>query len=276
MSIKNFKPTTPARRSASVEVLDKALIAVKEPVRSLISIKKKRSGRNASGKITVRHRGGGTRRYYRMIDIPAKVESLQYDPNRSSYIALLIYQDGERRYIIAPESIKVNDVIMSSKNKIAIKEGNRMPLEHIPWGHLVHDVELVPGKGGQVAKAAGASLKLMGIEGNFAQLKMPSSEVRLVSKDCMATIGQVSNPEHNLVQIGKAGRTRNMGIKPTVRGKVMNPVDHPHGGGEGKHPIGMKFPKTPWGKVAIGGKTRKRKKYSNRLILQRRKQGKHN
>lgn len=278
MAIKIYKPTTPGRRRSSVEVLDKEMVKKAKPVKSLITIKKKKGGRNATGKITVRHIGGGEKKYIRKVDfkrdkfeVEGRVESLQYDPNRSAYIALVIYKDGERRYVLAPDKIKVDDTILSSKKKISIKKGNRMPLKYIPWGLMVYNIEMIPGKGGQIARSAGQSVKLMGIEGKYAQLKMPSSEIRLVPKEGLATIGQVSNPEHSLTKIGKAGRKRHMGVKPTVRGKVMNPVDHPHGGGEGRNPIGMKHPKTPWGKIAIGGKTRKKQKTSDKLILKRRK-----
>lgn len=260
----------------SVDTFDD--ITKKAPEKSLTVIKKKHSGRNFQGKITVRHRGGGAKQRYRIIDfkrekydIPATVEAIEYDPNRSARIALVKYEDGEKRYVVAPVGLKVGDKIVSSQKKIEIKVGNRLRIEDIPTGLIIHAIELLPGKGAQMARSAGAGVQLMAIEGKYAQLKMPSGEIRMVSKDCMATIGQVSNPEHQHIEIGKAGRKRHMGIKPTVRGKVMNPVDHPHGGGEGRNPIGLKHPKTPWGKPALGVKTRKHGKKSDRLIIKRRK-----
>lgn len=273
MGIKIYKPTTSARRKMSV-VKDE--LTKKKPERSLIKILKRRAGRS-KGRIVVRHRGGGEKRYYRIIDfkrdkfdIPAKVEAIEYDPNRSCRIALLKYEDGEKRYIIAPQKLKIGDEIISSKKKIKIKNGNCLPLEYIPAGLYIHNIELTPGKGGQIVRSAGNWAQIQAIEGKYAQLRMPSKEVRLVLKNCLATIGQVSLPEHRTIRIGKAGRKRHMGIKPTVRGKAMNPKDHPHGGGEGRHPIGMIHPKTKWGKPAMGVKTRKKKRYSDRLIIRRR------
>jgi large subunit ribosomal protein L2 len=247
----------------------------KEPEKALIKILKKKAGRS-KGKITIRHRGGGEKRYYRIIDfkrdkfdVPAKVEALEYDPNRSCRIALVKYEDGEKRYIIAPQKLKVGDEIISSKKRIKIKPGNCLPLEYIPVGMFVHNIEMTPGKGGQIVRSAGAWAQLQAVEDKYAQLKMPSGEIRLILKKCLATIGQVSNPEHRAIRIGKAGRVRHMGRRPRVRGKAMNPKDHPHGGGEGGHPIGMIHPKTKWGKPARGVKTRKKKKWSDKLIIKR-------
>lgn len=242
----------------------------------MIVSKKKKAGRNASGRITVRHQGGGTKRYIRLIDwkrekfdVPATVEAIEYDPNRGARIALLKYDNGAKSYMLAPVDLKVKDRVVSSQKEGEIKVGNRYPLELIPLGMAVYNIELTPGKGGQIVRGAGSSAVIMGVEGKYAQLKMPSGEVRLVPKNCMATIGQVSNPDWRLVRRGKAGRIRHRGIRPTVRGKVMNPVDHPHGGGEGGNPIGLKHPKTPTGKPAFGVKTR-RKKASDKLIIKRR------
>jgi len=275
MAIKIYKPTTPARRQTSVDNFSD--ITKFAPEKKLIKIKKKTGGRNASGQITVRHIGGGAKQFYRLIDykrdkfdIPAKVEAIEYDPNRKARIALLNYQDGEKRYIIAPVELMVGDEVMSSKNQAEIKAGNTMPLEHIPLGTMIYNIEIAPGKGAQLVRTAGSSAKLMAVEGDYANIRMPSTEARLISKKSMATIGQVSNPETMHVRIGKAGRKRHMGIKPTVRGKAMNPVDHPHGGGEGSNPIGLKGPKTPWGKYALGVITRKRGKYSDKFIIKRR------
>lgn len=275
MPIKIYKPTSPARRHSSVDAfLD---ITKAEPEKSLIVIKKKKSGRNSTGKITVRHQGGGAKKYLRIIDFrrnkfdqPAKIQAIEYDPNRGARIALVVYPDGEKRYILAPDGLKVGDDIISSQKKIDIKIGNASPLEYIPTGFNVHNVELVPGKGGQLARGAGVVVMLMAVEGKYAQLKMPSGEIRLVPKECLATVGQVSNPDRRLIRWGKAGRMRHRGIRPTVRGKAMNPVDHPHGGGEGNQPIGLKHPKTPWGKPALGFITRKSVKKSDKLILKRR------
>jgi large subunit ribosomal protein L2 len=276
MPIKIYKPVTKGRRISSVDAFTD--ITKTEPEKSLIYAKKRASGRNSQGKITVRHRGGGAHRYVRIVDfkqdkldIPAKVAAIEYDPARGARIALLNYKDGEKRYIVAPNGMAVGDEIMASRNLIEIKSGNRMPLEKIPVGVEVHNIELTPGSGGMVARGAGLGASYMALEGDYAQLKLPSGEVRKFSKNCMATVGVVGNPDHRLIRWGKAGRTRHRGRKPEVRGKVMNPVDHPHGGGEGKHPIGLKHPKTKWGKPALGVKTRGRKKSSWKMIVKRRK-----
>ncbi|HMB65894.1 MAG TPA: 50S ribosomal protein L2 [Patescibacteria group bacterium] len=274
MGIKKVKPTTPARRQALFD--DFSDITKKKPEKSLTKSKKRGSGRNTQGKITVRHRGGGARRSLRKIDfkrdkfdIPAKVASIEYDPNRGARIALLNYKDGEKRYIVAPVDLRVGQEIISSKNQIEIKPGNSLPVKYIPAGMAVYNVELEPGKGGILARGAGNVIYIMGVEKKHAQIKLPSGEVRLISKECLCTVGQASNPEKRHIKIGNAGRKRHLGFRPTVRGTAMNPVDHPHGGGEGKQPIGMKYPKTPWGKNARGVKTR-RKKYSDKLIIKRR------
>ncbi len=276
MAIKIYKPTTPARRKTSVVSFSD--ITKKKPQKSLTIIKKKQAGRNNSGKITVRHRGGGAKRRIRLVDFkrlrfdePARVIAIEYDPNRSARIALIQYESGELSYILAHAKMKVGDKIVSSQKKVAIQSGNRMPLEFIPAGIGVYNVELNPLKGGVLARSAGTDIMIQAIEGKYAQLKMPSGEIRLVKKECLATIGTVSNPDHRLVRIGKAGRKRHMGIRPTVRGKVMNPVDHPHGGGEGRQPIGLKYPKTKWGKHALGVKTSKKNKAANKFIVKRRK-----
>lgn len=276
MPIRIYKPTSPGRRKTSVDTFSD--ITRKKPEKKLIKIKKKTGGRNITGRITVRHRGGGAKQYYRLIDykqdkfdIPAKVEAIEYDPNRRARIALLKYSDGEKRYIITPLDLKVGDEVISSKKRTEIKAGNRMPLEHLPLGSLIYNIEIDPGKGAQLVRTAGSTAKLMAVEGEYATIRLPSSEVRLIPKKSLATIGQVSNPDTIHLRIGKAGRARHLGIRPTVRGKAMNPVDHPHGGGEGGSPIGMKAPKTPWGKKALGVITRKENKYSDKFIIQRRK-----
>ncbi len=277
MAIKVYKPTTPARRKTSV--ISNPLISKKSKLlKNLIIIRKKNSGRNNQGKITVRHKGGGEKRYIRLVDfkmdkydIPAKVERLEYDPNRNANIALVCYRDGERRYVLACEGMKVDQQIVCSKTKLTLSDGNRFPLSIIPTGITIHNVELKPGNGGKIGRSAGNSITFVGIDGDRAQIKMPSGEMRVISKDCFATIGTVSNSEYRNIRWGKAGRMRHRGIRPTVRGKVMNPCDHPHGGGEGKHPIGMKHPKTLWGKPALGVKTRKKTKYSDKFIITRRK-----
>lgn len=276
MGLKHYKPDTSARRHTSV--VDYSVLSKSKVVKSLIRRKAKSGGRNAQGKITVRHIGGGHIKKLRLLDnlrdkfdIPSRVDSLEYDPGRSSFIALLVYRDGEKRYILAPHDVKVGDVLVSSQKKVEIKAGNRTKLMHIPSGTLVHDIELLPGRGGQMAKGAGSYATVMAVEGEYATLKLPSGEIRKGLVDSMATIGQASNVDHGKVRIGKAGRMRNMGIKPTVRGKAMNPVDHPHGGGEGRNPIGLKYPKTPWGKHALGVKTRKKHKWSDKFIIKRRK-----
>ena len=274
MAIKKFKPTSPALRQMTVLVSDE--ITCNQPERSLLVSLKKNSGRNVHGKITVRHRGGGNRRKYRIIDfkrnkdgIPAKVATVEYDPNRTANIALLNYADGEKRYILAPVGIKVGDTLMSGP-QADIKPGNALALKNMPVGTVIHNIELKPGKGAQLVRSAGVSAQLMAKEGTKALLRLPSGEMRYVSIECKATIGQVGNVEHGNVVIGKAGRVRHMGIRPTVRGSVMNPCDHPHGGGEGRAPIGRSGPVTPWGKPALGYKTRKKNKASNKLIVSRR------
>ncbi len=274
MAIKFYKPTTNARRNMSVT--DYSELSKVAPERSLLVSLKKNSGRNSYGRITVRHRGGGVRTKYRIIDfkrdkfdVPATVESIEYDPNRSAFIALLKYEDGEKRYILQPVGLKVGDTVLAGPNA-DIMPGNALPLKNIPVGTVVHNVELYPGRGGQLARAAGNSAQLMAKEGVYALLRLPSGELRNVSADCMASVGQVGNADHENVKIGKAGRKRHMGWRPTVRGSVMNPNDHPHGGGEGKSPIGRPGPVTPWGKPALGYKTRKTKKASDKLIVKRR------
>ncbi len=274
MSIKVYKPTSNARRDMSTT--DYSELSKVAPERSLLVSLKKNSGRNSYGRITVRHRGGGQRRKYRVIDfkrdkfdIPAQVASVEYDPNRSAFIALLQYEDGEKRYILQPAGLKVGDTVVAGAGA-DIKPGNALPLTNIPVGTVVHNVELYPGRGGQLARAAGNSAQLMAKEGAYALLRLPSGELRNVPVSCMATIGQVGNLDHENVKIGKAGRKRHMGWRPTVRGSVMNPCDHPHAGGEGKAPIGRSGPVTPWGKPALGYKTRKTKKTSDKLIIKRR------
>lgn len=277
MPVKKYKPTTPGRRKASVQ--DFSDVTKTRPEKSLITPLKKNSGRNNTGKITVRHRGGGVKRMYRMIDFkrfrfdaPATIEAVEYDPNRGARIVLATYEDGTKTYFLAANGQNVGDVVVSSQQKVEPAIGNRMPLEHIPVGLFVYNVELTPMSGGSIVRGAGTSAQLQTIEGKFAQLKLPSGEVRLVPKNALATVGTVSNPEYNLVRLGKAGRMRKKGWRPTVKGRAMNPVDHPHGGGEGRTSTGLKGgPKTPWGKKAMGVKTRNKKKASNKLILSRRK-----
>ena len=274
MGIKTFNPYTPSRRAMTQ--LDNAEITKSTPEKSLTVSLNKTAGRNNQGKITVRHHGGGSRRKYRIIDfkrnkvdVPATVKSIEYDPNRTANIALICYADGEKSYIIAPNGLKVGDVLMNGENA-EVKVGNCLPLSAIPVGTEIHNIELYPGKGGQLVRAAGNTAQLMAKEGKYATLRLPSGEMRLVPIVCRATIGTVGNVEHGLVNIGKAGRKRNMGIRPTVRGSVMNPNDHPHGGGEGKAPVGRSGPCTPWGKPALGLKTRKKNNKSNKLIVRRR------
>ena len=275
MGIKKFKPTTPGRRQMSVASFEE--ITTNKPEKSLLAKKTQKAGRNNSGRITVRHRGGGVKKLYRIIDfkgtdksnIRGKVVSVEYDPNRTAYIMLIQYKDGEKRYQIAPEGIKVGDEIITSE-KAKVKKGNRMLIKNIPVGYEIYNVELHQGKGGQMARSAGSRLKLVSLAGKHAQLQMPSGETRLISKDCYASIGAVSNTDHNNIKIGKAGRNRLKGKRPQVRGKVMNPVDHPHGGGEGASPIGLKHPKTPWGLPALGFKTRRRK-YTDKMIVKDRR-----
>ena len=274
MSIKVYKPTSNSRRNMSVT--DYSELSKVAPERSLLEPLKNKSGRNNYGRITVRHRGGANRRKYRVIDfkrskfdVPAEVVSLEYDPNRSAHIALIKYEDGVKSYILAPAGLKVGDKVMAGPDA-DIKPGNALPLINIPTGTVIHNVELYPGRGGQLARAAGNAAQLMAKEGEYALLRLPSGELRKVPATCMATVGQVGNLDHENVKIGNAGRKRHMGWRPTVRGSVMNPNDHPHGGGEGKAPIGRPGPVTPWGKPALGYKTRKTKKASDKLIVKRR------
>ncbi len=273
MAIKKFKPTTPSRRFMTVTTFDE--ITKTEPEKSLLAPLKKTGGRNVNGRVTVRHRGGGHKRRYRIIDfkrdkdgVPAKVASIEYDPNRSARIALLNYFDGEKRYILAPDKLQVGDIVQSGP-EADIKPGNALKLKDIPVGTIVHNIELQPGKGGQLARSAGTMAQLLAKEGNYAHLRLPSGEVRLVRLECKATIGQVGNLDHENVTLGKAGRMRWLGRRSKVRGVVMNPVDHPHGGGEGKSPAG-RHPVTPWGQITIGKRTRKRKKESNKYIVRSR------
>ena len=275
MSIKTYRPTTPARRQMSVSGFD-GVDKHAKPEKGLIEVRKKNSGRNSYGRITVRHKGGGNRRKYRVIDfkrdkvdMPASVLRLEYDPNRSAFIALVQYEDGEKRYILAPVGIGAGDTVVSSATA-DIKPGNCLPLENIPVGTVIHNIELYPGRGAQLVRAAGVAAQLMAKEGGMATIRMPSGEMRKVRMNCKATIGQVGNIDHANVSIGKAGRKRHMGIRPTVRGSVMNPCDHPHGGGEGKAPVGRPGPVTPWGKPALGYKTRKTKNPTDKFIVKRR------
>ena len=275
MGIKTYNPYTPSRRNMTGS--DFAEITTNKPEKSLVTSLKKNSGRNNQGKITVRHQGGGNRRKYRLIDfkrnskdgIPATVKSIEYDPNRTANIALICYADGEKAYILAPEGLKVGMKVMAGA-EAEIRPGNCLPMSQIPVGTMIHNIEMHPGKGGQMVRAAGNAAQLMAKEGKYATLRLPSGEMRMVPLECRATIGVVGNGEHNLINIGKAGRKRHMGIRPTVRGSVMNPNDHPHGGGEGRAPIGRPGPCTPWGKPALGLKTRKKNKQSNKLIVRRR------
>lgn len=274
MPIKKYSPTTPSRRHMTV--VSNPELSKKGPAKSLLEPMKKKGGRNNYGRITVRHKGGGERRKYRIIDfkrdkfdIPAEVMSIEYDPNRSANIALLKYDDGELRYILAPVDLAVGEKIISAA-AADIKSGNSMPVNAVPVGTFVHNVELYPGRGAQLVRAAGGAAQLMAKENGYAQIRLPSGETRLISLNCRVTIGQVGNLDHENVQIGKAGRKRHMGVRPTVRGSAMNPVDHPHGGGEGKAPIGHPGPMTPWGKPALGYKTRKKKNRTNKFIIKRR------
>ncbi|MCT4662329.1 MAG: 50S ribosomal protein L2 [Tissierellales bacterium] len=275
MGIKSFRPTSPALRQMTVLTFDE--ITKTEPEKSLLAPLNKKAGRNSQGKITVRHKGGGNRRKYRIIDfkrtkdgIAGNVAAIEYDPNRTANIALIYYVDGEKRYILAPKGLKVGDVIMSGV-EADIKVGNALPLANIPVGSIIHNIELKRGKGGQLVRSAGTYAQLMAKEGDYVSVRMPSGEVRKIRKECRATLGQVGNLDHSNVVIGKAGRKRHMGIRPTVRGSVMNPCDHPHGGGEGRAPIGRPSPVTPWGKPALGYKTRKKNKKSNKYIVTPRK-----
>ncbi len=277
MPLKVYKPITSARRHTSV--VDYSGLAQKpQGPRGLLVSKARSGGRNQQGKITVRHIGGGGRKKLRLLDskrnkwdIPARIVSLEYDPHRSAFLALLVYRDGDKRYILAPAGLAVGQAVVASKSRVEIKPGNRTSLKNIPAGTWVHDIELFPDRGGQVARGAGAYATVMAAEGEYAILKFPSGEIRKILSESMASVGQVSNLDHFNVRIGKAGRSRLMGIRPTVRGKAMNPVDHPHGGGEGRNPIGLKYPKTPWGKHALGVKTRPKHKASDKFIIQRRK-----
>ncbi len=273
MAVRVYKPTSPARRFMSVLTFEE--ITKKAPEKALTTDLRHKAGRNVSGKITVRHQGGGTRRKYRIIDfkrqkdnIPAKVAAIEYDPNRTCFIALLNYADGEKRHILAPEGLKPGDTVMSG-DTADIKPGNSLPIANIPLGTLVHNVEFKAGRGGQMVRSAGTAAQLMAKEGKYAQVRLPSGEVRRVLTTCRATIGQVGNTDHENVRIGKAGRKRHMGVRPTVRGVVMNPVDHPHGGGEGRSPVGMPAPMSPWGKPTQGVKTRKHRKYSDKMIVKK-------
>ncbi len=275
MGIKKYKPTTPGRRGMLGYTFEE--ITKTEPERSLIVPLKRHAGRNVYGRVTVRHRGGGNKRYYRLIDfkrdkrgIPAKVAAIEYDPNRTARIALLHYADGEKRYIIAPLGLKVGDTVMAGP-EAEIHPGNAMPIANIPTGTMIHNIELYPGKGGQLVRAAGSSAQLLAKEGDYAHIRLPSGEVRLVRQECYATIGQVGNVEHSNIKLGKAGRKRHMGIRPTVRGSAMSPRDHPHGGGEGRQPIGLPGPKSPWGKPTLGAKTRRNKKTAKYIVRRRSK-----
>jgi large subunit ribosomal protein L2 len=274
MAVKKYNPTSPGRRGMTVSTFEE--LTKVEPEKSLLVTLKKTGGRNAQGKITVRHIGGGNKVKYRLIDfkrdkddVPAKVAAIEYDPNRTAYIALLNYADGEKRYIIAPVGLNVGDTVVSGE-KSDIKAGNALPIRNIPVGIFIHNIELRAGQGGQLVRAAGNGAQLMAKEGEYAQVRLPSGEVRMVRLECRATIGTVGNVTNEIVNIGKAGRTRHMGIRPTVRGSVMNPVDHPHGGGEGRSPIGRPGPVTPWGKPTLGYKTRNNKKASTKFIVKRR------
>lgn len=276
MGIHSYKPTTPGRRFASV--VDYSELSKKRPEKSLIEPKRRRAGRNAQGKITVRHQGGGHKKFYRIIDSlrerfdqVATVRAIEYDPNRTAWIALVEYGDGEKRYIIAPTGLKAGDTVVSSKTKAEIQTGNRLPLDKIPVGVMVHDLQFKPESKATIVRSAGSSALIQSVEGPHAQVKLPSGEIRLFVKECMATIGQVSNVDHSNVRVGKAGKTRWRGVRPSVTGKSMNPVDHPHGGGEGHSPIGMKHPKTKWGKPAHGVKTRRTHRQSDKFIIKRRR-----
>jgi large subunit ribosomal protein L2 len=273
MPLKKYKPTSPGRRDMTGSTFEE--VTQSRPQRSLLEGKLRRAGRNNTGRITVRHRGGGHKRRYRVIDfkrnkhnIPARVETIEYDPNRSARIALLLYTDGERRYIIAPLGLRVGDTVMSGPDA-DVRVGNTLPIRAIPVGSLLHNIELQPGRGGQLARAAGTSAQLLAKEGTYAQVRLPSGEVRMVHENCMATLGQVGNTDHGNIKLGKAGRKRWLGWRPTVRGSAMDPKSHPHGGGEGRSPIGMPGPKTPWGKPAMGKKTRRNKR-TNPFIVRRR------
>lgn len=273
MAVKKYKPTTPGRRGMTGATFEE--ITKTDPERSLVVPKRRRAGRNTQGRITVRHRGGGHRRKIRLIDfkrnkrgIPAKVAAIEYDPNRSARLALLQYTDGEKRYILAPLGLQVGDVVMAGPN-VDIRPGNSLPIANIPPGTLIHNIELQEGRGGQLARSAGSAAQLMAKEGDYAQIRLPSGEVRLIRQACYATIGQVGNVENSNIKLGKAGRKRHLGIRPTVRGSAMSPRDHPHGGGEGRSPIGMPGPKSPWGRPTLGAKTRRNKKTSQYIVRRR-------
>ncbi len=273
MAIKIYRPTSAGRRNMSVTTFDE--ITRSKPERSLLAPLRKKGGRNNRGVITMRHQGGGHKRRYRIIDfrrdkwdIPARIESIEYDPNRSARIALVVYRDGERRYILAPSEIRVGDTIMSGPNA-EVRPGNALPIRNIPLGTVIHNIELYPGRGGQLVRSAGNSAQLLAKEGTLAQVRLPSGEVRYIDMNCLATVGSVSNADHANINLGKAGRKRHLGIRPSVRGIAMDPSGHPHGGGEGRSPVGMKAPKTPWGKPALGKKTR-RNKTTNKFIVRRR------
>ncbi len=275
MPVKVYKPTSPGRRDMSASTFEE--ITRTEPEKSLIAPLKKKSGRNNQGRITVRHRGGGHKRRYRIIDfkrdkhgVPATVSTIEYDPNRTARIALLVYADGEKRYILAPNGLSVGDRVMSGPDA-EIRLGNTLPINRIPLGTQVHNIELQPGKGGQLARSAGTAAQLLAKEGAYAQVRLPSGEVRFINQDCMATIGQVSNTDHSNIKLGKAGRKRWLGVRPSVRGSAMDPKSHPHGGGEGAAPIGMPGPKTPWGKPTLGAKTRKNKRTDKYIVRRRRR-----
>ena len=275
MGIKHYNPTTPSLRNMTVSTFEE--VTKKTPEKSLLTTKKKKAGRNSYGRITVRHQGGGNRQKYRIIDFKRKkddmyatVIGIEYDPNRSANIALIEYEDGEKAYILAPIGLKDGDKVISGTN-VDIRTGNAMPIENIPVGTMIHNIELKPGQGGKLVRTAGGEAQLMAKEGTYAHIRLPSGEMRLVLARCRATIGTIGNTDHENVKLGKAGRKRHMGIRPTVRGSVMNPVDHPHGGGEGKAPVGHAGPLTPWGKPALGYKTRKKHKHSDKYIVKRRK-----
>ncbi len=277
MPIKTYKPTTPSRRFMSTSDFS-TLSKKKKREKTLTVMIKNKAGRNSHGKITVRHRGGGAKRFYRIVDFklkrinePATIQSIEYDPNRTAFIMLVQYKDGQKAYMLAPTGLKVGDTVMTSDSAIEPKSGSTMPLEHIPDGSSIYNIELAPGAGGKLVRSAGTSATLMSKGNGFVQVKMPSGEIRLISEKCQATMGTLSNSDHGNTVIGKAGRVRHMRIRPTVRGKAMNPVDHPHGGGEARNSIGMKHPKTPWGKPALGRRTRDKKKYSSQLILRSRR-----
>ena len=276
MPVRIYRPTSPGRRKSSVNTYAQLTKGAK-PHKALLKRKLSQAGRNFTGKITVRHRGSGNKNHYRLVDFlqtrfnqPAVVTQIEYDPNRTAFIALITFADGTKSYILATEGMKVGQPILYSSERVEIKDGYRTQLQFIPTGIPIHNIEITPGKGGAMVRSAGNNAMIMSVEGDYAMVKFPSGEIRRVIKKCLASIGQVSNIDHGNIRWGKAGRMRWMGWRPSVRGKAMNPVDHPHGGGEGNQPIGMKYPKTPWGKHALGVKTRKRKKYSNRLIITRR------